>query len=81
MKFGDALNLSQETGIGIFRPSWNGNANRTEGVAQFVSPFSAPHQPPGGAMDNPFMYITQPNGNTPWTPSSGDLFASDWDSL
>lgn len=83
MKFSEALQLAIDTGIGIFRPSWNGNANRKEeGVAQFVEkrPQLGEETPPH-PITGPFFVIHQPSGCATWVPSVGDLFAEDWETL
>lgn len=84
MKFSEALQKTIDTGIGIYRPSWNGNAQRASGVAQWVAPVSAlpeDEKLTPRLMTTPFLFISQPNGRTPWVPSQGDLFAEDWETL
>jgi hypothetical protein len=74
MEFSDALRQAIEFRRRIYRPSWNGNIGSEE-PRQFVqAQFPDAHS----KMNNPYLYITQSNGATPWVPSQGDLFATDW---
>lgn len=77
MKFSEALQAAIDTGIGIYRPSWNGNAARAEGVAQFVEV----GRENSSYLSNPYLVISQQNGRSVWVPSTGDLFAEDWETL
>lgn len=80
MKFSEALQTAIDTGIGIYRPSWNGNQNRASGgeVAQFVEKRDPADAYP---MTSPWFVIRQPSGCATWVPSVGDLFAEDWETL
>lgn len=88
MKFWEALKALQETGIGIYRESWEGNGNRAEhGIAKFVD-IRLPDQveDPAMRMSFPFLFLTvntskmsgKFTGTIPWTPSQGDLLSEDW---
>lgn len=82
MRFSEALaELQMATpNIAIFRPSWNGNAefSHLPRPRQFVQ---VQRPDAHSKMNNPYLYIVQPNGLTPWVPSQGDLFAEDWEVL
>lgn len=84
MKFSEALQAAIDTGIGIYRPSWKGNAHREPGepLPQFVErrPQIGEEKPPH-PITAPFFVIHQPNGCATWIPSVGDLFAEDWETL
>lgn len=85
MRFHEALERTfvSDPGIGIYRLSWGGCADRALGIAQWVAPClpnnDAPVTPQW--MSAPFLFASGPEGRTPWTPSQGDLFADDWETL
>ena len=68
MTFGEAL-LHIKQGGAVSREGWNGTGMKVQ--AEFPDDHSK--------MDRPYCYIQDIHKvNTPWTPSSGDLFAYDW---
>jgi len=59
--------LSEATGIA--RLGWNGQGMRVR----------LQHPDAMGRMTEPYLYLQKPDGTrTPWLPSMGDLFATDW---
>lgn len=73
MQFSEALKLTQETGIGIYRKSWPGcDDHAARGIARFVELKSenSPLLREGPSIDRPI-----------WVATGEDLVADDWMSL
>ena len=68
MNFGDAF-LQAQAGSAIYRPSWNGKNQWV--YVQYPDNHSK--------MTSPYLVLVQGENQTPWVPSTGDLFAEDWE--
>lgn len=71
LSFAIALNTLQGMNDGsMSRPSWNGKGMKVK--IQYPTKESK--------MTHPYMYMVKEDGTTvPWVPSTGDLFAEDWE--
>ena len=71
LSFAIAFNILQGMNEGeMCRPSWNGTGMRVK--IQYPDQYSK--------MTQPYMYLEKASGErTPWVPSTGDLFAQDWE--